>query len=86
MGLIPEARVVVLDLLEALARDAPAARDVLEERHHLVHALRSPERDDEHGIEVRLRNAGAEPSRSRRRGRVWHRRRAYPRQRRAVDS
>jgi hypothetical protein len=45
-----EREVVVRHLLEALARDAAAAGDVLEERHHVVGTLRAPERDEEEGV------------------------------------
>ena len=45
-----EALVVVRHLLEPLARDVAAARHVLEERHHVVHALRAAERDDEQRV------------------------------------
>ena len=45
-----EALVVVRHLLEPLARDVAAARHVLEERHHVVHALGPAERDDEQRV------------------------------------
>ena len=43
------------NLLEPLARDVAAARDVLEERDHVVHPLRPAERDDEDRVEARGR-------------------------------
>ena len=50
-----EALVVAGNLLEPLARDVAPARDVLEERHHVVHALGPAERDDEERVEERGR-------------------------------
>ena len=56
-----EERVVVRDLLEPLAGDVAPARDVLEERDHVVHPLRPAERDDEDRVEARGREVGDEP-------------------------
>src|SRR6476469_4008990 len=42
-----EELVVVRHLEQPLARYAPAARHVLQKRHHVVHALRAAERDDD---------------------------------------
>jgi hypothetical protein len=52
-----EALVVARDVLEPLARDVATTRDVLEERHDVVHAFGPAESDDENGIEERLRIA-----------------------------
>ena len=56
-----EELVVMRDLLEPLAGDVAPARDVLEERDHVVHPLRPAERDDEDRVEARGREGGDEP-------------------------
>ena len=53
--------VVLRDLEQPLARDAASARHVLEERQHVVRALRPAERDDEQGVELPLRKPAARP-------------------------
>ena len=49
----PKQEVVLPHLLEALARDAPAAGHVLQERHHVLGLLRTSEGEDQQGV-VRL--------------------------------
>ena len=56
-----EPLVVAGDLLEPLARDAAPPGDVLEEGHHVVHALGPAERDDEDRVEERGRVTALEP-------------------------
>jgi hypothetical protein len=46
---------VVGHILHALGAHAPAAEDVREERADIVEPLRPAKRDDENGIERRLR-------------------------------
>ena len=46
-----EQLVVVRDLAHARLWDVAPAQDVLEERHHVVHAFGAAEGDDEHGVE-----------------------------------
>ena len=50
--------VVVRDLLEPLGRDAPAARDDLEERPDLVRARRAAEGDEQDGVDRAHRALG----------------------------
>ena len=50
-----EVLVVLRDLLEPLARHVAAARDVLEERNHVVRSFGPAERDDEDRVEARVR-------------------------------
>ncbi len=53
-----EQLVVVRDLLEPFPRDVPSARDVLEERQHVVHPFRPAERHDEQCVERPVVGAG----------------------------
>ena len=47
-----EQLVVVRDVEQPLARDVAAARDVLEERQHVVRPLRAAERDEHDRVEL----------------------------------
>ena len=49
-GAAAEQEVVLADLLQPLARDAPAAGDVLEERHDVLGLLGPAERDQQQGV------------------------------------
>ena len=55
-----ERRVVVGHLLEALPRHVATPRDVLEERHHIVHPLGPAERDHQDRVEERVGQLGGE--------------------------